>query len=228
MSGLLSSKPSTSHHSFSNYVLAWWNRALLLPHVPGHTVQVSSDEVSELDLDHPLSASFKQETGPGMCPDGLWVSRGNSFPQNSVHHLCEKSRDKSPWEGDFHQQCQSCEMGQCLCRLTAKTRSFGDHFQFVFFLFKEWLIGKRDETDRLINYKCVTRLHSNLKHSIGIAEKQPDGGEGEEKKSFLWTGDSLTASWIFKETSVKNGLKLPFPCDGSRYSLWARVDYLLC
>lgn len=32
-----------------------------------------------------------------------------------------------------------------------------------------------------------------------------------KKKGVRWTGDSLIAGWIFKETSVKKGLKLPIP-----------------
>lgn len=47
------------------------------------------------------------------------------------------------------------------------------------------MIGKRDETDRLKNYKGVTGLHSNLKHSVCITERKPDGGEGEKKTSFF-------------------------------------------
>lgn len=65
-------------------------RGLLFPQVPGHKVQISCDEASELDLNHPLSSSFKEETGSGMCPVGLQASRGNIFPHSSVHQLCEE------------------------------------------------------------------------------------------------------------------------------------------
>lgn len=132
VSGFPSSKPSRPQVTtvFSKYVLPWWNRALLGPRslIFWGTVQVSCDEVSELNLDHPLSSSFLQETGPHVCPADLQTSRKNSFPQNSVHQLCEKSRDKSQWGANFHLQCQRCEMCQYLLRVTAKTHNLLHNF----------------------------------------------------------------------------------------------------
>lgn len=44
---------------------------------------------------------------------------------------------------------------------------------------------KSDETDRLTNYKCVTRLHSNLNYNVCFAEEKPTKGEGEKKMFFF-------------------------------------------
>ena len=154
-----------------------------------------------------------------MC---VLLARRNSFPKTWW------AWDKSQWGANFHQLCQRWEMCQYLSSMTAKT-DLWHNFQ-VFFFFKEWQIGNRDETNRPINHKRGTRLHSNLKHSACIAEQKPDRGQGEKKKKpfFLWAGGSLTTGWTFGETSVKQGLKLPFPSDGNRCSLGAKVDYLLC
>lgn len=186
VSDILSSKPSpsTSHHSFfqicPSLVERRFVRILLFSHVLGHIVQVSCDEVSELDLAHPLSCFFMQEIGSGVWPVGLQARTGKSFPQNLVQQLREKSRDKFQLGTNLHQQCQRCEMCQYLLRKTAKAYKLWHNFWFGVFIylisFYEWLVGKKDDTEKLITYKCVTRLHSNLKHSVCIAEKKPDGG----------------------------------------------------